>query len=133
MTMAASALRTAAMTIETKGHSRQANARDARGRACAISSPAAVQFSLYGAVSHALKVGDVELQSGRHADLWSVLTQSATERMAELGLSPRTNQHPVFALNDVPGFNATSASEFLRSVADRLEKVTQTVRNGAAT
>lgn len=133
MSYEAAALSQAADLIRQHGHSRQANARDERGRACAISSPSARTYSLYGAVSKALQAGDVELQSGRYRDLWAVLTQAATDRMFQLGLQAPPAQHPIFALNDVPGFNAAAAIDFLNSVRERLVAVTQTVRNGAAT
>lgn len=125
-------LRIAAALIQ-KGHTRGANARDERDRACRITSPDAKAFSLYGAISRAFGADDVTLQSGSaYRDLWSTVTNAATDRLKEMGLDPR-NSHPIFYLNDVPGFNAAAAADFLVSVAERYEKVANTVKNGAAT
>jgi len=134
MSYESSCVRSAAALIRTMGHSKQGHARDERGRVCGASQPRARAVSIYGALTRTLNLGDVELQTGRkHSDLWAVLTQMASERLKEMGLSAAGQIHPVFYLNDVPGFNAAAAMDFLGSVAERLEKVETNLKHGAAT
>ena len=134
MSYESNCVRTAAALIRTMGHCQGANSRDERGRVTAASGQRSRSLSIYGALTRAFNCSDVELQTGnRHADVWATVTQAAAERLKEMGLGARVGQHPVFALNDLPGFNAAAAQEFLGSVAERLEKVQTHLKNGAAT
>lgn len=133
MSYETSCIRAAMALIRTMGHCQGANARDERGRVCAASAPRARAVSIYGALTRTLNLGDVELQTGsKHRDLWAVLTQAAADRLSEMGLSAAGQKHPVFYLNDVHGFNAAAACDFLENVAARLEKVETHVKNGSA-
>lgn len=120
--MKASEVVRAARDLVQKGWVTGWHAADADGRQAPVArdravNPAAVRFSVYGAVSRVLLTERMDGALDSTA-LWEALTNEAVKLRTD---RDNPHIHPVISINDRPGQTLDGIMEYLGNVIERLE------------
>lgn len=122
LAQAAALVEAAAGRIETYGWTQGAHARTTENMVCAVNSPDAAYFSIYGAVFREMDIagltgGDIAAQNSRVGiAIWAAITHRAvSERRGYSGV------HPAIDFNDTDGRTQAEVVGFLRDCAHDLK------------